>query len=90
MNLYTFVIQTMTKESLEQKNYQVVSMLEGILNSIEALFENSVFINGIDGEQDLRLDAFCEMLEAMIEQFAPLPEPDSFHPLQVDDSFDAN
>lgn len=90
MNLHTFIIQTMAKESLEQKNYQIVSMLEGILNTVDELFENPIFINGIDGEQDLRLDAFCEMLEAMVEQFAPLPEAVPFQPMMADDSYDAN
>jgi len=90
VNLHTFIIQTMVKESLEQKNYQIVSMLEGILNTIDELFENPVFISGIDGEQELRLDTFSEMIEAMVEQFAPLPEAVPFQPRMVDDSFDAN
>ena len=89
MNLRTFTIQTMTKDSIEQKNYQIVSMLEGILNTIDELFENPIFIDGIEGEQELRLDVFCEMLEAMVEQFAPLPEPAPFQPMMEDDSFDA-
>ena len=80
----------MPKTELEQKNHQIVSMLEGILNTVDELFENPIFIDGIDGEQELRLDTFCEMIEAMVEQFAPLPEPVPFQPRQVDDSFDAN
>lgn len=90
MNLYTFIIDTMPKDTLEQKNYQIVSMLEGILNTIDELFENPVFISGIEGEQELRLDTFCEMLEAMVEQFAPLPEAAPFRPQMADDSFDAD
>ena len=90
VNLYTVTIQTMAKDSLKDKNYQIVSMLEGILNTIDELFENPVFIDTIDGEQELRLDTFCEMLEAMVEQFNPLPEPAPFQPMVVDDSYDAD
>lgn len=80
----------MAKENLEQKNAQIVSMLEGIINTIDELFENPVFINNIEGEEELRLDSFTEMLEIMVEQFTPAPEPAPFEPMMVDDSFDAN
>lgn len=89
MNLHTFTIQTMAKDSINDRNYQIVSMLEGILNTIDELFENPIFIDGIDGEDELRLDSFSEMLEAMVEQFTPAPEPAPFQPMMADDSFDA-
>lgn len=80
----------MAKDSIESQNQQIISMLEGILNTIDDLFENPVFIDGIDGEQELRLDTFCEMLETMVEHFTPTAAPAPFQPLMADDSYDAN
>ena len=80
----------MSKDTLKDKNYQIVSMLEGILNTIDELFENPVFIDGIDGEEELRLDSFSEMIESMVEQFTPAPEPAPFQPMMADDSYDAD
>ena len=80
----------MAKDQLQERHYQIISQLEGILNTIDELFENPIFIDTIDGEQELRLDAFSEMLEAMVEQFSPSPEPAPFQPMMADDSFDAD
>lgn len=90
MNLHTFTIRTMDKDRIDNHHYQIVSQLEGILNTIDALFENPVFIDNIEGEQELRLDAFSEMLEAMVEQFSPSPEAKPYIPQLHDDSFDAD
>ena len=90
MNLHTHFVQTMAKENLEQKNAQIVSMLEGIINTIDELFENPVFINNIEGEEELRLDSFTEMLESMVEQFVPAPEAAPFQPQFEAESFDAD
>ena len=90
MNLHTFTIRAMTQDRIQEHHYQILSQLEGILNTIDVLFENPVFIDNIEGEQELRLDAFSEMIEAMIEQFSPAPEVEPFKPQFQDDSFDAD
>lgn len=90
MNLHTFTIKAMTQDRIQEHHYQILSQLEGILNTIDALFENPVFIDNIEGEQELRLDAFSEMIEAMVEQFSPAPEAVPFRPQLHDDSFDAD
>lgn len=90
MNLHTFTIRTMAQDRIDEHHYQIVSQLEGILNTIDALFENPIFIDNIEGEQELRLDAFSEMLEAMVVQFSPSPKAAPFIPRLQDDSFDAD
>ena len=55
----------------------VVKTLESILNDIEMLQEDPLFIDGIHGEQELSLDQTLELLKAIKEQFIPLkPEPE--------------
>lgn len=80
----------MAKNQINEQNARILLKLEGILNTIDELFENPIFIDGIDGEQELRLDTFCELIDSIIEQFTPSPGGQPFQPLVADDSFDAD
>ena len=90
MNLHTYAIRTMSKESIDEHFHQVLSLLRGIINTIDELFENPVFINNIEGEQELSLDRSLELFEALAEQFEPAAEPVPFEPRLLDESFDAD
>ena len=59
------------------KHHQaVVKKLVSIINNVEILQEDPIFIEGIHGEQELSLDQALELLKAIKDQFKPLnPEP---------------
>lgn len=80
----------MAKEAIDDHFYQILQQLRGIINTIDELIENPVFIDNINGEQDLNLDRAIELFEAMVEQFEPAPEPTPFEPRMVDESYDAD
>ena len=52
------------------KHHQaVVKKLVSIINNVEILQEDPIFIDGIHGEQELSLDQSLELLKAIKEQF---------------------
>ena len=77
-NLYTYMIKTMQQSKNKVKSHQeVVKKLISIINNVEILQEDPIFIDGIHGEQELSLDQALELLKAIKEQFIPLkPEPE--------------
>jgi hypothetical protein len=80
----------MAKEVIDDHFHQILQQIRGIINTIDELIENPVFIDNITGEQDLHLDRAIELFEAMEEQFEPDPGPAPFEPRMADDSFDAD
>ena len=78
-NLYTYMITTMQQNKV--KHHQaVVKKLVSIINNVEILQEDPIFIDGIHGEQELSLDQTLELLKAIKEQFIPLKEEPEFRP----------
>ena len=67
-----------TMQQNKVKHHQaVVKKLVSIINNVEILQEDPIFIDGIHGEQELSLDQTLELLKAIKEQFIPLkPEPE--------------
>ena len=80
-NLYTYMIKTMQQNKDKVKSHQaVVKKLISIINNVEILQEDPIFIDGIHGEQELSLDQSLELLKAIKEQFTPLKAEPEFRP----------
>ena len=80
-NLYTYMLTTMQQNKDKVKSHQaVVKKLVSIINNVEILQEDPIFIDGIHGEQELSLDQALELLKAIKEQFIPLKEEPEFRP----------
>ena len=80
-NLYTYMITTMQQNKDKVKSHQaVVKKLISIINNVEILQEDPIFIDGIHGEQELSLDQSLELLTAIKEQFTPLKAEPEFRP----------
>ena len=78
-NLYTYMLTTMQQNKV--KHHQtVVKKLVSIINNVEILQEDPIFIDGIHGEQELSLDQALELLKAIKEQFIPLKAEPEFRP----------
>ena len=78
-NLYTYMLTTMQQN--KAKHHQaVVKKLVSIINNVEILQEDPIFIDGIHGEQELSLDQALELLKAIKEQFIPLKAEPKFRP----------
>lgn len=70
-----------TMQQNKVKHHQaVVKKLVSIINNVEILQEDPIFIDGIHGEQELSLDQTLELLKAIKEQFIPLKEEPEFRP----------
>ena len=80
-NLYTYMIKTMQQNKDKVKSHQaVVKKLISIINNVEILQEDPIFIDGIHGKQELSLDQSLELLKAIKEQFTPLKAEPEFRP----------
>ena len=80
-NLYTYMITTMQQNKDKVKSHQaVVKKLISIINNVEILQEDPIFIDGIHGEQELSLDQTLELIKAIKEQFIPLKVAPEFRP----------
>ena len=70
-----------TMQQNKVKHHQaVVKKLVSIINNVEILQEDPIFIDGIHGEQELSLDQALELLKAIKEQFIPLKAEPKFRP----------
>ena len=75
------MIKTMQQNKDKVKSHQeVVKKLVSIINNVEILQEDPIFIDGIHGEQELSLDQTLELLKAIKEQFIPLKGEPEFRP----------
>ncbi len=60
-----------------------------LIATIDELLEEPVFLDNIDGEQELALDWTIEMLLKIKSKFEPEALKVPQYPLQIDDSYDA-
>ena len=75
------MIKTMQQNKDKVKSHQeVVKKLVSIINNVEILQEDPIFIDGIHGEQELSLDQALELIKAIKEQFIPLKVAPEFRP----------
>ena len=80
-NLYNYILTAMKQSKDIVKHHQsVVKRLTSILNNLEILQEDPIFIDGIHGEQELSLDQALELIKAIKEQFIPLKAEPEFRP----------
>ena len=80
-NLYTYMLTTMQQNKDKVKHHQaVVKKLVSIINNVEILQEDPIFIDGIHGEQELSLDQTLELIKSIKEQFIPLKVAPEFRP----------
>jgi len=90
VNLYTHAIRTMSDATADKKMKTIVKSLSDVISTIDDLLEEPLFLDTIDGEQELALDWTMEMLEKIKSKFEPAPVKMSEYPLPVDDSYDAD
>ena len=76
--------------SLTTKYAEILNKLESILNTLDDLMEDPVFMDTIHGEQEMSLDLYYELIDTIITQFTPKEEEKPYRPLLVDDSYDAD
>lgn len=90
MNLYTHAVRTMTKDTVDKKTKEIIKKLSDLILTVDELLEEPIFLDTIDGEQELALDWTMEMLEKIKGKFEPTPSRKTEYPLPVDDSYDAD
>jgi hypothetical protein len=90
MNLYTHAIRTMSKDAVDKKTKAIFKSLSDVISVIDDLLEEPIFLDTIDGEQELALDWTLEMLVKIQSKFEPLSPKISEYLTFVDDSYDAD
>lgn len=89
MNLYTWSIQTLARtDSIDSRYQEIIHKVDVIINYLEELVEDPIFIDSIHGEQEMGLDLVLELMDTIKSQFEPVQEDDMFRPRVADDSFD--
>lgn len=78
-----------SSDSISQHYQNISQKLETVLNILEELMENPLFIDQIHGEQEIGLDQAFDLLDTISVQFEPVEEKAEFRPLAFDDSYDA-
>ena len=71
---------TAMQQNKAKHHQAVVKKLVSIINNVEILQEDPIFIDGIHGEQELSLDQSLELLKAIKEQSIPLKAELKFRP----------
>lgn len=79
----------MTKDTVDKKTKDIIKKLSDLINTVDDLLEEPIFLDTIDGEQELALDWTMEMFEKIKSKFEPTPSKLAEYPLPVDDSYDA-
>ena len=88
-NLHTYAVRSMVKtESLDKRYEVIVDKLNLILNTLEDLIENPIFLDTIHGEQELALDLTLELIDQITSQFQPKSTVEESLLLMTDDSYD--
>ena len=90
MNLYSYAIRTMAQSDSIDKRLQAINeKVHAVINLLDDLLEDPLFLDNIHGEQELSLDLALEMLDRIATQFEPQVVVETKYPLAVDDSYDA-
>ena len=75
-------------ESLDKRYEVIVDKLNLILNTLEDLIEDPIFLDTIHGEQELALDLKLELIDQITSQFQPKSTVEESLLLMTDDSYD--
>jgi hypothetical protein len=77
-------------ESIDRHFKKIHERVETIIVMLDDLLEDPVFLDTINGEQELSLDLTLELLDGISMKFEPdAPQSESF-PIVKDDSYDAD
>ena len=79
----------MSSDSTDKKVKTINEKLFELIATIDELLEEPVFLDNIDGEQELALDWTIEMLLKIKSKFEPEAPKVPQYPLQIADSYDA-
>jgi hypothetical protein len=80
----------MSKNKALSDHYEtIVVKLESIVETLDDLMEDPLFIDHIHGEQEMSLDLAHELFGLLIRSFSPQPEDKPYRPLLLDSSYDA-
>jgi len=90
VNLYTHVNRTMAKDIAETKTKDIIKKLSDLISTIDDLLEEPIFVDTIEGEQELALDWTMEMLGKIKSKFEPAPPKTVSYPIPADHSYDAD
>lgn len=91
MNLYTFAVRTMAaSEPIEARFQAIREKINSIVETLDDLLEDPIFLDTIHGEEELSLDLTLETLDGIATKFEPQVEVKPLYPLVEDDSFDVD
>jgi len=78
-------------ESIEKHFKKIAERLDSIIVTLDDLLEDPIFLDTINGEQELSLDLALEVLDGICTKFESEKESPEQYPLVVaDDSYDAD
>lgn len=77
-------------ESIEKRFGIILEKINNIVNTLDDLLEDAVFLDTINGGQELSLDLTLEILDGIAAKFEPQVEVKPQFPLVEDDSFDVD
>lgn len=77
-------------ESIEKHFKKIAERLDSIIVMLDDLLEDPIFLDTINGEQELSLDLALEVLDGICTKFEPEEGAPQQYPLVVDDSYDAD
>lgn len=77
-------------ESIEKRFETILEKINSIVNTLDDLLEDAVFLDTINGEQELSLDLTLEILDGIAAKFEPQVQVKTQFPLVEDDSFDVD
>jgi len=78
-------------ESIEKHFKKIAERLDSIIVTLDDLLEDPIFLDTINGEQELSLDLALEVLDGICTKFESEKGSPEQYPLVVeDDSYDAD
>lgn len=77
-------------DTIDSRYQEIIHKVDVIINYLEELVEDPIFIDSIHGEQEMGLDLVLELMDTIKSQFEPEQEDGPYRPQIADDSFDAD
>lgn len=81
----------MTKSCTIEKRFDAIrKKLNTVIEILDDLLEDAVFVDNIHGEQEMTLDLTLDVLDRILTKFEPQNSESTDQALRVDDSFDVD
>ena len=77
-------------EPIEARFQAIREKINSIVETLDDLLEDPIFLDTIHGEEELSLDLTLETLDGIATKFEPQVEVKPLYPLVEDDSFDVD